>query len=143
MMCDIIYASHAATFGLPEIKLGTIPGGGGTQRLSRLVGRSKAMEMVLTGGRIDAQEARDRGLVASTWSHDEFMDQVMAKAKGIASHSGLVLKMAKEAVNAADTNALPQGLELERRLYHLSFTTRDFVEGTSAFLEKRVPNFRD
>ncbi|KAF6027249.1 ECHS1 [Bugula neritina] len=123
MMCDIIYAGEKAKFGQPEILLGTIPGGGGTQRLTQAVGKSKAMEMVLTGDQISAQEALQFGLVANVYPVEELVDKVMEKAEKIASMSQIATGMAKEAVNSSYEMTLAEGIHLERRLFHSTFAT--------------------
>ncbi|KAJ3210562.1 putative enoyl-CoA hydratase, mitochondrial [Dinochytrium kinnereticum] len=143
MMCDIIYAGDKAKFGQPEIKLGTIPGAGGTQRLTKAVGKSKAMELVLTGGMIDAVEAEKSGLVAKIFPADKLVDEAVKSAQTIASYSQPIVIMAKEAVNKSFELSLSEGLHLERRLFHSSFATHDQKEGMSAFAEKRAPNFKD
>lgn len=143
MMCDIIYASEAAKFGQPEILLGTIPGAGGTQRLIRSVGKSKAMELCLTGNQITAQEAEKIGLVSKVVAADKLIPETLAIAEKIAAQSKIVVAMCKEAVNKANELTLQEGLHLERRLFHSSFATEDRKEGMSAFVEKRKPNFQD
>ncbi|XP_013917922.1 PREDICTED: enoyl-CoA hydratase, mitochondrial [Thamnophis sirtalis] len=143
MMCDIIYAGEKAQFGQPEILLGTIPGAGGTQRLTRAVGKSLAMEMVLTGERISAQEAKLAGLVSKVCPVDKLLDEAVGCAEKIARHSKLVVAMAKEAVNAAFELTLAEGNRLEKRLFHASFATEDRKEGMDAFVEKREAKFKD
>lgn len=142
MMCDIIVASDNASFGQPEITLGTIPGCGGTQRLTRAVGKSKAMELCLTGGRITSQEAKDMGLVSHVYSKEELIPQAVAMGKKIASFSKPIAQMAKEAVNAAYESSLAEGIRFERRVFHASFATKDRLEGMSAFEEKRKPMWK-
>lgn len=123
MMCDIIYAGENAKFGQPEIKLGTIPGGGGTQRLIRAIGKSKAMEMILTGKTIDAKEAMSYGLVAKVFPAEELEKETLEIAEEIAKLSPLALELAKEAVNKAHEMPLSSGLDYERRLFHSTFAT--------------------
>ncbi|KAJ1530010.1 putative enoyl-CoA hydratase, mitochondrial [Cladochytrium tenue] len=142
MMCDIIYAGEKAKFGQPEIKLGIIPGAGGTQRMTRLVGKSKAMEIVLTGGFIDAHEAEKAGLVARVFPVDKLVAEAIKTASVIASYSLPVVIMAKEAVNKSQELPLAEGLHLERRLFHATFGTHDQKEGMSAFGEKRKPAWK-
>lgn len=143
MMCDIIMAGKNAKFGQPEINLGIIPGAGGTQRLIRAIGKSKAMDMVLTGKMITAEQAEKDGLVSRLFESEELVDQVVDVAFSIAAKGALSVQMAKEAVNAADEMTLDQGLQFERRLFHSLFATDDQKEGMSAFLEKRPANFSD
>jgi len=142
MLCDIIVAGDKAKFGQPEIKLGTIPGCGGTQRLIRAVGKSKAMELVLTGGMMDAQEAEAKGLVARVYPADELVDGALKMARQIASYSKPIVQMAKEAVNVSYEMSLEEGLRFERRIFHSTFSTEDRLEGMTAFVEKRAPNFK-
>lgn len=141
MMCDIILAGDKAKFGQPEINIGIIPGAGGTQRLVRAIGKSKAMEMVLTGNMIDAEQAERAGLVAKVFPADDLFNEAVNLAMGISAKGRLSVMMAKEAVNAADEMTLNEGLRFERRLFHSLFATNDQKEGMSAFLEKRTPNF--
>ncbi|KAL3927250.1 MAG: hypothetical protein SGBAC_013158 [Bacillariaceae sp.] len=142
MMCDMILCSESAKFGQPEINLGIIAGGGGTQRLTRAIGKSKSMYLHLTGEFIGAQEAYDSGLVAKVFPDDDLMDETLKIAKTIASKGALSVQAAKEAVNAAEELPLHEGLRLERRLFHSLFATQDQKEGMSAFLEKRPADFR-
>mmetsp|Transcript_8480 Transcript_8480/g.24097 ORF Transcript_8480/g.24097 Transcript_8480/m.24097 type:complete len:292 (+) Transcript_8480:52-927(+) len=141
MLCDIILAGEKARFGQPEIKLGTIPGCGGTQRLIRAVGKSKAMELVLTGNMMTAQEAEAKGLVARIYPADKLVEEALGMARQIASYSKPVVQMAKEAVNSSYELSLEEGCRLERRLFHGSFATEDRREGMSAFVEKREAKF--
>jgi enoyl-CoA hydratase/carnithine racemase len=141
MMCDIILAGTKAQFGQPEINLGVIPGAGGTQRLIRAVGKSKAMEMVLTGERITAQEAMDAGLVSKVIESEILLDEAVKMGLSIAEKSAVSVRMCKEAVNAAEEMTLSEGLRFERRMFHALFATKDQKEGMAAFLEKRKPNF--
>jgi enoyl-CoA hydratase len=143
MMCDIILAAENAKFGQPEITLGVIPGAGGTQRLTRLVGKSKAMEMCLTGRTMDAQEAERSGLVARVVPTTQLMDEALKLAERIAGMSGPIAMMVKECVNRAYDTSLSEGLRVERRLFHAAFATEDQKEGMTAFIEKRPPNFRN
>ena len=143
MMCDIIIASDTAKFGQPEITLGTIPGLGGTQRLTRAVGKSKAMDLCLTGRMMDAAEAERSGLVSRIFPTDKLMEEVMAIAEKVASMSQPVAAMAKNAVNRVFETTLAQGMDLEGDLFHSTFGLEDRAEGMSAFLEKRKPNFKN
>jgi enoyl-CoA hydratase len=142
MMCDLIYAAENAKFGQPEIKLGTLPGAGGTQRLPRAVGKAKAMDMCLTGRLMDAHEAERSGLVARVFPVDQFLEEVLAAAQVIASYSLPAVMMVKEAVNRAYESSLAEGLLFERRTFHASFALEDQKEGMAAFAEKRKPRFR-
>jgi enoyl-CoA hydratase len=139
MMCDIIIAADTAKFGQPEITLGTIPGIGGTQRLTRAVGKSKAMDLCLTGRMMDAAEAERSGLVSRVVPADRLMDEVLAAADKIASMSQPAAAMAKEAINRAFETPLADGLNLERNLFHSTFALEDRAEGMAAFIEKRKP----
>ncbi len=143
MMCDFIIAADTAKFGQPEINLGVVAGIGGTQRLTRLVGRSKSMDMHLTGRFMDAAEAERAGLVSRVVPAKKLMDEALAAAQKIAEKSALTVMAVKEAVNRADETSLREGLLFERRLFHALFATEDQKEGMSAFLEKREPQFRD
>jgi enoyl-CoA hydratase len=142
MMCDFIIAADNARFGQPEIKLGTIPGSGGTQRLTRLVGRAKAMEMILTGRLIDAHEAERCGLVARVVPLASLMDEAVKAATVIAELSPPVVRFARDAVNHALETPLAEGLRYEQRLFEETFTLEDRREGMTAFIEKRKPVFR-
>lgn len=141
MMCDIIIAADNAKFGQPEINLGTIPGAGGTQRLTRAVGKAKAMEMVLTGRMMDAEEAERANLVARVVPLADLLDEAMKLADTIAQKSQPIVAMAKESVNAAFETTLHEGIRLERRLFYSTFATADRKEGMQAFIEKRTPDF--
>jgi len=141
MLCDVILAGDKAVFGQPEIKLGTIPGCGGTQRLIRAVGKSKAMELVLTGDNMSAQEAEANGLVARVYPAEKLIDEAIKMACKIASYSKPMVQMAKEAVNASYEMSLEEGCRFERRIFHSTFSTDDRREGMGAFIEKRKPNF--
>jgi enoyl-CoA hydratase len=141
MMCDIIIAAESARFGQPEIKLGIIPGAGGTQRLPRAVGKAKAMELALTGRLMDAHEAERAGLVSRVVPSDKLLDDAVATATVIAGFSLPSVLMAKEAINRAYELPLAEGLLFERRLFHSLFATEDQKEGMAAFAEKRSANF--
>ncbi|MFH4984031.1 hypothetical protein AB6A40_010740 [Gnathostoma spinigerum] len=141
MMCDIIYAGDKATFGQPEVTIGTIPGAGGTQRWIRAAGKSVAMEVCLTGDRVSAHEAKECGLVSKVFPADKVVDEAIKLAERISRHSPLIIQMCKEAVNAASEMTLQEGLRFERRLFNTTFTTNDQKEGMKAFLEKRDPKW--
>jgi enoyl-CoA hydratase len=141
MMCDIIIAADTAKFGQPEIKLGTLPGAGGTQRLPRAVGKAKAMELCLTGRLMDAVEAERAGLVSRVVPADKLIEEALATAETIASYSLPIVMMVKESVNRSFESSLNEGLLFERRVFHASFATNDQKEGMAAFVEKRKPNF--
>jgi enoyl-CoA hydratase len=143
MMCDFIIASDTAKFGQPEINLGVVAGMGGTQRLTRFIGKSKAMDMHLTGRFMDAQEAERSGLVSRVVPAKKLMDEAMAAAQKIAEKSMLTAMAVKEAVNRSYETTLREGLLYERRLFHAMFATEDQKEGMSAFLDKREAQFRD
>jgi len=141
MMCDIIIAGDKAQFGQPEIKLGTIPGIGGTQRLTRAIGKSKAMELILTADFISAQEAERAGLVSRVVPAEQLLQNALATAAKIASYSRPIVAMAKETVNQSYETTLQEGLLFERRVFHSTFATHDQKEGMRAFLVKEQPKF--
>ncbi len=143
MMCDMIYAADTAKFGQPEIKLGILPGAGGTQRLPRAVSKAKAMDMCLTARFIDAGEAERAGLVARVIPADKLLEETLAAAATIAGFSLPVVMMIKESVNRAFESGLHEGLLFERRTFHSAFALADQKEGMAAFVEKRKPVFRD
>ena len=142
MLCDFIVASEKARFGQPEINLGVAPGIGGSQRLTRLVGKSKAMDMVLTARMMDAAEAERAGLVSRVVPADKLLDEALAAAAKIAGQSPLAVMMNKELVNAAFETTLATGVSMERRLFHSLFAFDDQKEGMAAFVEKRKPDFK-
>ncbi len=141
MMCDFIIAADTAKFGQPEIKLGVIPGIGGTQRLTRAIGKAKAMELILTGRTMDAAEAERSGLVARVVPAADLLDDALATAATIARMSLPIAMLAKESVNAAFETSLEAGLQFERRAFQSAFATHDQKEGMAAFIEKRPPEF--
>ena len=143
MLCDFIIAADTAKFGQPEINLGVMPGIGGTQRLTRFVGKSKAMEMCLTGRNMDAAEAERSGLVSRVVPAAELMAEAMKAAQKIAEQSVPIVMMTKETVNRAYETTLAEGIRFERRLFHAMFATDDQKEGMAAFSEKRKPAFKD
>ncbi len=143
MMCDFIIAADTAKFGQPEINLGVVAGIGGTQRLTRFVGKSKAMEMHLTGRFMDAEEAERSGLVSRVVPAKKLMEEAMSAAGKIAEKSQVSVKVVKEAVNRSYETTLREGILFERRVFHMLFASEDQKEGMSAFLEKRQPQFRD
>jgi enoyl-CoA hydratase len=143
MMCDFILAADTAKFGQPEITIGTIPGAGGTQRLTRFVGKSKAMEMCLTGRMMDATEAERSGLVSRVVPAAELVDEAIKTAAKIAALSRPVVLMAKESVNRAYETTLAEGVLFERRVFHSTFALEDRKEGMTAFAEKRAPAFKN
>jgi len=142
MMCDFIIAADTAKFGQPEINLGTIPGAGGTQRLTRFVGKSKAMDMVLTARNMDAAEAERAGLVSRIVPAADLIDEAVKAAQKIADLSMPIVMIAKEAVNRAYETTLAEGVHYERRVFHSTFATEDRKEGMTAFIEKRKPVFK-
>jgi len=142
MLCDFIIAAENAKFGQPEIKLGVIPGFGGTQRLPRAVGKAKAMDLVLTGRMMDANEAERCGLVARVVPTERLLEEALQAAETIASYSLPSVIMAKECINAADEGSLSETLMFERRNFHALFATEDQKEGMAAFVEKRKPDFK-
>jgi len=142
MMCDFILAADTAKFGQPEINLGVMPGAGGSQRLTRFVGKSKAMEMNLTGRFMDAEEAERSGLVSRIVKADSLIDEAVATAAKIADKAPLAVMATKEAVNRSYETTLAEGVRFERRLFHALFSTGDQKEGMDAFAEKRTPQFK-
>ena len=142
LTCDMIVASESAEFGQPEITLAIIPGGGGTQRLARVIGKQRAMELVLTGRRFNAEEARRLGIVNKISKRDEWLTDAMELAAVIARRPPLAARLAKQAVLAAEETGLTAGVEAERRLFGVAMATEDRVEAMQAFLEKRRPDFR-
>jgi enoyl-CoA hydratase/carnithine racemase len=142
LLCDMIVASESSEFGQPEILLGIIPGGGGTQRLTRLLGKQRAMELVLTGRRIGAAEAHELGIVNRVVPVDGWLEATLQLAEMVAERPPLAVRLGKQAVLAADETPLSAGLDHERRLYELAMATEDRVEGMNAFLEKRKPQFQ-
>ena len=143
MMCDIMIAADNAKFGQPEIKLGIIPGAGGTQRLPRAVGKAKAMDMVLTGRMMDVAEAERAGLVSRIVPADKLLEEAIGAAQAIADFSLPAVMMAKEAINRAYEAPLSEGMLFERRMFHSLFATEDQKEGMQAFVEKRKPGFKN
>jgi len=143
MMCDTIIAAENAKFGQPEIMLGVIPGSGGTQRLTRFVGKAKAMEMILTGRMMDAAEAERSGLVSRVVPADKLLEEALGVASKIAAMSRPSVLMAKEAVNRAYETTLAEGIKFERRVFHSLFATEDQKEGMAAFIAKRKPRFKN
>ena len=143
MMCDMIYAADTAKFGQPEIKLGTMPGLGGSQRLPRAVGKAKAMDMCLSARMMDAAEAERAGLVARIFPADSLLEETLKAAQTIAGYSLPVIMMIKESVNRAFESSLNEGLLFERRVFHATFALEDQKEGMAAFAEKRKPSFKN
>ena len=142
MMCDFILAADTAKFGQPEILIGTIPGAGGTQRLTRFIGKAKAMEMVITGRMMDAEEAERAGLVSRIIPAAELVEEAIKTAEKISNLSRPVVMLAKESVNRAYETTLAEGVRFERRLFHSTFATEDQKEGMAAFAEKRTADFK-
>ena len=143
MMCDIIIAADNARFGQPEIKLGIIPGAGGTQRLPRAIGKAKAMDLALTGRMMDAQEAERAGLVSRVVPLDKLMDEALSAALSICDYSQMAVMSAKESINRAFESSLSDGVMFERRMFHALFATEDQKEGMDAFVNKRKPVFKN
>jgi enoyl-CoA hydratase/carnithine racemase len=141
LACDMIVAAEGATFGQPEITLGIIPGGGGTQRLARVLGKQQTMEYVLTGRRFDAETAQAMGLVNKVAKKGKWLEEALALAQTVAERPPIAARLAKQAVLVAEETALSPGIENERRLYELAMATEDRIEGMTAFLEKREPKF--
>jgi enoyl-CoA hydratase/carnithine racemase len=141
LACDMIVASDTAVFGQPEITLGIVPGGGGSQRLARVLGKQRAMELVLTGRRFDAETALEMGIVNKVVGKGRWLEEALDLARTVAERPPIAARLAKQAVLTADETALSAGLEAERRLYEISMATEDRVEGMRAFLEKRAPRF--
>jgi enoyl-CoA hydratase len=142
LMCDFIYAGDNARFGQPEINLGVLPGIGGTQRLTRALGKAKAMEMCLTGRQMDAKEAETAGLVAQVFPVDQLLEETLKAANTIAEKSLPSTMMTKEAINRVFETSLAEGVRFERRIFHAIFATHDQKEGMNAFVEKRKPDFK-
>lgn len=142
MMCDFIIAAENARFGQPEVKVGTLPGAGGTQRLTRAVGKAKAMDMCLTGRTMDVHEAERSGLISRIVPTDKLLDEALSAAAAISANSGIAAMLNKEAVNRAFETSLAEGIQFERRLIHASFASEDQKEGMQAFVEKRQPVWR-
>ncbi|KRX00349.1 hypothetical protein PPERSA_10848 [Pseudocohnilembus persalinus] len=143
MLCDIIYAGSKAKFGQPEIKLGTIPGCGGTIRLTKALGKSRAMDIILSGDQFTAQEAEKLGLVAKIFEPSELVEETVKQANKIASYSQPIVAMAKESVNQSFNLTLRDGIQFEKRVFHSTFATKDRTEGMKAFVEKREPQWKN
>ncbi|SFB32496.1 enoyl-CoA hydratase [Azotobacter beijerinckii] len=139
MMCDFIVAADNARFGQPEVRVGTLPGAGGTQRLTRAIGKAKAMDLCLTGRTLDAEEALRYGLVSRVVPLERLLDEALTAAAQIAGHSAMAVRLNKEAVNRAFETTLAEGVRFERRLLHASFASEDQKEGMQAFVQKRRP----
>jgi enoyl-CoA hydratase len=142
MLCDVIVASESATFGQPEINLGVLPGAGGTQRLTRAVGKAVAMDMILTGRTLSAREALDFGLVARVVAKEAWLDEAKRVAREIAAKGPIAVRLAKEAVDQAFETPLAAGIAFERRAFYLARASEDAGEGLQAFVEKRPPDFK-
>jgi enoyl-CoA hydratase len=142
MACDLILASETARFGQPETNLGVLPGAGGTQRLTRAIGKAKAMDVILTGRFLDAHEAEQAGLVARVFSQESWLEEAKGVAATIAAKSPVGIRLAKEAVNQAFETTLAAGLDAERKAFHLALSSEDAQDGLQAFLEKREPNVK-
>lgn len=142
LMCDIIIASESAQFGQPEINLAVIPGAGGTQRLTRIIGKNKTMEMILTGKRFSAKEMLDAGLVNKVVPNEEYLNTAISMAKDIASKPAIAVQLAKEAILKAYETSFENGLQFERKNFYLLFASDDKFEGMQAFIEKRKPNWK-
>jgi enoyl-CoA hydratase len=142
MACDLIIASETAQFGQPETNLGVLPGAGGTQRLTRAIGKSKAMDVILTGRFLSAREAEQAGLVARVASEEDWLEEAKGVARTIAAKSPVGVRLAKEAVLNAFETSLAAGLDAERKAFHLALSSEDAQEGLKAFTEKREPNFK-
>jgi len=142
MLCDMIIASETAKFGQPEIKIGTMPGAGGTQRLTKALGKAKAMELILTGRFLSADEACSRGLINKVVPLEMYLQEAVALAKEIAQQSPIAVLLAKEAINRSFETQLEEGLQFERRNFYLTFSTEDQKEGMQAFMEKRKPDYK-
>ena len=143
MACDMIVASESAVFGQPEINLGILPGGGGTQRLTRAVGKALAMEIMLTDRRLTATEAQQYGLVNQVVSVDAYLDTALELAQKVASKSQVAIHLTKDAINKAYEATLEEGLDFEKKNFYLAFGTEDKQEGMEAFIEKRDPNWKN
>ncbi len=143
MMCDMIICADNAKFGQPEIKLGVMPGAGGTQRLTRQIGKSKAMDMILTGRMMDAEEAERAGLASRVFPVDDLVTETLKIAQSIAELSRPSVMLSKEAINRAYETTLSEGVRFERRVFHSLFSTEDQTEGMEAFVEKRKPQFKN
>ncbi len=143
MMCDILIAADNAQFGQPEIKIGILPGAGGTQRLPRAIGKAKAMDLCLTARMMGAKEAEQAGLVSRVVAPERLLDEALECASGIAAFSLPITMLVKESINRAFESSLSDGIAFERRLFHSAFATEDQKEGMKAFLEKRLPNFKN